>query len=86
MRPVIRIRVNKTIDWIMVSQGFGLPTLAHTQSTGLGAFIDGAEQFWIEPTDLLLSLALCCLAVQQTSQRALRTMILLPACWTGMAP
>ncbi|MCT0199017.1 HupE/UreJ family protein [Synechococcus sp. CS-1325] len=57
------------------------PAFAHTPATGLGPLADGAARLVLEPADLLLSIALVLLALQQHPPAVRRVIVLLPALW-----
>lgn len=58
-----------------------LPAIAHPQVAGDWAIVSGIEKFWVEPTELLLSLGLSSLAVQSAKQRTSTLLLLLPVFW-----
>jgi hypothetical protein len=63
---------------------WGLP-LAHAPVTGLGAWADGAARLLLEPTDLLLAIALVLLALQHSPRTLERWWWRVPAGWLAGA-
>ena len=64
------------LPWIVVT-----PAAAHTIRPGVGAWLDGAARLALEPTDLLLAIALVLLADQQGNSTLIRVRALLPVTW-----
>jgi len=69
------------LAWLLVLFCPNLPAIAHPQVAGDWAIVSGIEKFWVEPTELLLSLGLSSLAVQSAKQRTSTLLLLLPVFW-----
>jgi hypothetical protein len=66
---------------LLVPVCYKLPAIGHPQASGNTAIVSGIEKFWIEPTELMLSLGLSSLAIQVGKQRTGSLFLLLPTTW-----